>query len=1813
MNKKSLSLLCLLLTLLIFFGCEKSEVKETKSYSPKISQVVNRVTKGAIPSDSKIEVWFNDSVVDDDKINQQVEEELFNIQPTLKGKTYWKQTNLLVFEPTEPMEYWEKFQGSLNLKKLSKKFKDFEDLKFAFNIMGRELSSFKAELKLKTKNNPKVLNYSGKFSFSETTDLELIKEGVKLKNGSKNYLLEFFTEPDKKTFSFISEDIIRDNSTKNFVFLIDKDELNLEEEFVKEFQVTTLEEMKIVKLKLEEEGKKPKIRIEFSDEVDFEQNLNGLVSVQNMKKLKIQKNGSSLILDGDFNFGTEYTVVVETGLRSVWGTKTTKKLTRQIKFRDIKPQIYFASDGVILPEGNKYKLQFYSSNLKRVHIEVKKVYEKSLSEFIRNEKVTSISNRKTPFNRSYINRVGVIIHNETFEIGEQTNKFLLNEIDLSNVVSKNEKGLYLIRLNFNPRDMLVKPEGNNYRYIEEEGQIYKPLFFSNIGLICKYANNKRIVYTTDLKTGKPLSGVTVRLRSTYNDNSIYEQVKSDENGKAVLDNDRYYYSCYIEAEINGQRSVLKFNESEWNISGFDISGVDDRDDGVKTYIYTERGVYRPGDEINISAIVRHKIKKHPNNHPITLEMYNPNRNKVYETTNKINEDGFYNFKIQTKQEDPTGNWTAEFNIGGRTFYHTVKIETIVPYKLKVKLKSQHKKIVPSHKVLETEVTCNYLFGNPGSNLNTEVDLEINPINKRFNKYSQFTFRNPLLEFQKIQKKIFKGQLNDKGIKKIKWPLPTFTGIPSGLNIKLTATVFEKGGRPNKNWINIPLEPYTHYVGVQAPRYSYVATGSDMQLPVILVDSDGKVVAGKTIKYRIYKNSKHWWWYYDKSRKLKFKSDNNTLLVKEGEITSNKKHTILNYVPIDKGSYFIELIDESGTGHSTGTFLNAYPYGSSPGGDKNAGSLALTTEKEKYYVGETAEIKFPAPKDGSVLVTIEKYNSIIKQNWHSPNGEKEMIIKIPITKEMVPNVYVSVSLIQPHSQTLNDRPIRMFGILPVIVEDKENKHHIEIKTATQFRPEEEFEINLQTSNQKETQFTIAVVDEGLLDITQFPTPNPWKHFFKKVRLAVKTYDIFSHIIAANIGDVFKTFSIGGDVDYRKSQLEPKKGKKRFKPVSLFKGPIKTDKNGKAKVKFKMPNYVGSVRIMVIGANGKSFARAEKTVPVKTEIITLPTLPRVVGPGEKFTLPVSVFAMKENLGNVDVKIKTEGPLEIVAKNNQTLSFTDPDDKDCYFELKTKNEVGQSKVEIIASSGQYKTKNTVDLMVRPTSPRIYGSEEKYVIPGDKLKINIPGDGIKGTNNATLTISNFPNINFGHRLNWLIHYPYGCIEQTTSSVLPQLFIKRFIKYPEAYSNKVDANINAGLDRLRKFQLYSGGFSYWPHGSDVSEWGTLYGGHFIIEAKKLGYHVSEDLYERWLSYSQREARNHSGQLMYRVYRSYILAIDGNAELSEMNALKESHLDKMKPVQKWLLAAAYKLSGLPTDAESIIKNVGTTVDDYVEFSGTYGSRLRDVAMILDALVTLEKYDEADDILKQVATAISSRNWHSTQTIGYSLLSIGKYMTKILGGEEKIKISGNVKMPDGEVFSIETDKSIDIKIKEGFGKTLEVTIDNKTNINKVYTTLSWNGVPLISKLKDESQNLKLEVEWLDEVGNTIDPTNIKQGSTFFGHFRVTNTSMLKSVDEIALVQILPSGWEIVNTRLLNESLPAWTSDFELNQQEYLDIRDDRIMWFFDLYKLDQHKDFVVKLNAITIGEYNLPGTITEAMYNNTYKASKKGKKVKVTKR
>lgn len=1820
--------------LMILSACKDRAGFEKRPYALETAKMVSTVSSGLLASDAAIQVVFVADMVQPAQVGQIIQKKVFDFSPSIDGTAQWQDTRTLIFQPNRPLPFRETYSGTLDLNALFPEFKDkgLDALPIQFQVAGREIAQFSANLRLKDENDPKLLIYEGRIDFTEPVDLPRVKKATQLLLNNKSLPLEWSAESDKQ-FRFTTTPFSRIMKEQTLSFKMNKEVLEISYDFNRSLVIPALSDLKVTDIVRGEAGTQPDLTIEFSDELKADQDIRGLIQFEPALEARFTIIGRTVLIQAPFEYGQSYLLTIKPGIRSRWATSITQEFRETVPFEDMLPAMKFVRSGVFLPSSNQKKIAFLTVNLRRVQLKVLKVFESNLGPFLQMENLDGGAERRDDFNYQ-IDRVGVVVAEQELEIGDIKNKWLQHEIDLNTLIGSDERGVYLLELRFGREDMIYDTSEENLQYRRRQqdyyyndpaspgylwyhGRLYKPIICTNIGLVYKRGDKQHRVYVTNLLNALPMAGVRIKLMS-YQNQLIAEGFT---DGQGMVGFDGIEESVfYVEAEKDKQRSVIKVDEMQWNLSTFDTGGEIVSDEGTRAFIYADRGVHRPGDTIYLSAIIRNERHTFPQNHPVTLKVFNPKNQVIYEETNRKGVDGFYTFQFQTDEDDLTGNYIAQLTAGSKEFRHTLRIETVVPERLKVDLETDKTRFDHRDRELPVSLTSTYLFGNPAAGLQAEVTVTLSSVNKSFPQYGDYHFANQAAEFQAATYLIFNDKLDGRGRADLRWSLPDFRGAPSAITALITAEVRERGGRSSKNQQTVMIDPYPYYVGIKRPDllYGYAQTGQDYQMPLLVLSAEGEVAAGRTIQYRIYRNEYFWWWEYDSQDqyRLRFKSARNTQMIKEGTLVSGIAPVALTFRPEEGGEYLIEVQDSDKSGHVAAIFISAYPWGAAPFAGKDAGILAIKTDKEKYHPGDQALISFPVPPEASILFTLEKAGRVIESQWYeSGDPDPEKTIHVPVTAQMLPTVYASVAVLQPHAQTANDRPIRMYGVVPIHVEEPSTRQDLKITMPDELRPEEEFTVEVQTADGLPTQLTLTVVDEGLLSLTRFRTPDAWQAFFKKQGLSVRSYDLFNHVIGANRGDIFRTFSIGGDMegaDYREGQLEQQKAR-RFEAVVLFEGPVTTDERGKATLSFRMPNYIGAVRVMVVSARGNRYGKAEKTVPVKSDLMVLPTLPRVIGPRDKFRLPVTVFAMKENPGRVDVQVRLQDPLRIVGDSLQSLHFSKAAEKDVYFEILAQPAVGVAKIVIEARAADARSQYETELAVRSSTPRITESSSKAIEPGQIISVLIPDKGLQGSNRATLSIQRRPDLKLTRRILWLIRYPYGCIEQTISAVFPQLYLAEFLPRSRDAKRDMDRNINEAIARMGKFQLPSGGFAYWPGNNQESEWGTSYAGHFLIEARKLGYHVPEDMLRNWLRYQKTMAQRGTTNLMIQVYRNYTLALAGEASFAGLNVLLENQLNKMSDVQKWLLAAGYERAGAANAANRVLASSGTTVDDYIEFGDTYGSTLRDKSIILEQLILFERWHEAQKLASEIATALSSDNWYATQTTAYMLMALGKYFKAIEGeGDETPILAGKIRLPEGQEMAFETsDINYQVEIESGFGQEAQIVLDQKSTVKRAFINLEWSGLPLEYPGLDEEYNLTLSVEWLDEDGMTINPAVLTQGQTFWGHLRVSKLPRYHSkIEEIALVQVLPAGWEIDNLRLSGENLPAWTQGWSLNREKYLDIRDDRIMWFFDLNPHEHSLDFLVKLNAVTIGEFVLPPTLLEAMYNNDYRAAKAGSRIRV---
>ena len=782
---------------------------------------------------------------------------------------------------------------------------------------------------------------------------------------------------------------------------------------------------------------------------------------------------------------------------------------------------------------------------------------------------------------------------------------------------------------------------------------------------------------------------------------------------------------------------------------------------------------------------------------------------------------------------------------------------------------------------------------------------------------------------------------------------------------------------------------------------------------------------------------------------------------------------------------------------------------------------------------------------------------------------------------------------------------MYGVLSLMVDDKNTILKPIIKIDDVIKPEQTTSVTISETNGKPMSYVVAIVDDGLLDLTHFKTPDPHEYFYAKEALLVKSWDVYDYVIGAYSGELERILTIGGDADAIAAKT---KKANRFKPAVRFLGPF-TSNGGSHTHTFTLPPYMGSVRVMVIAGGNGAYVMAEKEVKVKKPLMMLATLPRVLGVSETFKIPVTIFATESNIKTVSLSLQAN-PL-ISAASNQTITFNKPDEQTVYLNAVVKNNTGIGKVRIVATCGNEKAVYETEIDIRNPNPIVTRVNEATIQPGQQYNMLVAPICEDKSSVATLEISSIPAINLQKRLDYLINYPYGCIEQTTSAVFPQLELSNLMDLNDERKRQIDINIKAAIVKIQNFQQADGGFSYWPgywSGDEASdEWGTSYAGHFLIEAADKGYIIPTNLMQQWKGYQHKKSSEwnvttapYYGSDLMQAYRLYLLALIKSADLGAMNRLKEYKF--LTTEGKWRLAAAYYLIGQEQVALSLISGLPKTFSKRPYPGITFGSDLRDEAMVLETLTLMGRKGEEIELLNKIANELAQEQWYSTQTTAYALLALAKYCGSNKG-DKKLIVNGTV---SGKSFNLNTNNAVSQTSISWLGGKGNVQLTNKGD-NVLYVRIINKGRPVSTSpiaIVNNPNILQVTATYTTTSGQPINITKIKQGTDFVAKVTVKNPGTRGLYSKMALTQIFPSGWEILNTRLFNSE-----GEFKSSPSDYMDIKDDRVNQYFNI-KQGETLTYYVQLNAAYLGKYFWPGVYCEAMYDNTISGGISGNWVEV---
>ncbi len=1767
----------------------------------------------------------------DIRLDENALAEAISISPKVDGRYTLLHSRRVAFISDDYLAYDTEYAVKINTSLLHSRAEEGEYLTLRFQTKPLKLD---IDIDPLTASNDDGWHIKGKIAGNDIVKVENITGMLRLK--SKGQKIQWLSDKDGREFSFIIPDIERKDRQQSITLHWAGGKWDKSFNGEVDIDIPASGVFELADAQVMGDGS-PQIILSFTDIIQAQQNFQGLITITDQAVPNYHVDGSQIIVYPKDETLSVVDVHISGKILNKQGIALGKDVKVQLNISPLHPAVRLLGQGTIVSSKMPASVGFEALNVRSVEVEVLKIYRDNILQFLQGNQISG---------DWYLEQVGKVVHTERIELDKTSdikrNKWGRYALDLNKFISADPGAIYQVRIGFKPEYVLypcasivgytATKEGESfmryiydyegYSYLHEEDPCYgafysayrfssRNVLISDIATTVKSTDDHQYYLSvTDINTAQPVSNAIIEFFD-FQQQSL-GKVTSSSTGSATTQLAKK--ASFAVVHKDNSFNYLRLEDAEvLSLTDFETQGRK-RNVGLDGFIYSDRGVYRPGDTIHVHFMLDDN-EKLPKDHPVTLVLTDPqgaekNRQVV---ANAVG--GIYSFVVPTLTKDKTGLWSIAVGVGPVQFYHNIRIETIKPNKLKIEIKAPEEISAQNTKSNIVAISSSWLYGVPARNLRARVEAVYQQRETSFKGFDNFLFTDEARTMSGDPVVLFDGTLDQEGHGNIPLNLSKDFQFPGKIRANLATRVFEKGGDYSEHYSQIFISPYTHYVGLSIPMdkwgmKSFSRNTSENVLDLVSLDENGQVAANRKLSIGIYDIQWRWWYYENERYNLyNLNADNHAQAVWTNTITTNlngKASINLDFNKVQDGRKMIRICDTQ-SGHCTSDFfyLSSWDMMAVEDERNSLNKIQITTDKMSYNVGDRVKLSVPTEAGNQLLVSIENGREVIFQDWLTARGE-QTDYEFTLSENMSPNIYIHISMIQSTAKR-NNLPIRMYGIAPIQVIDKSKKLQPIISAPNSLSANKLFSIEVSEADSKEMYYTVAIVDEGLLSLTNFHTPSPYDHFYAKRALAIKTWDSYDDILQG-AGDGFsQIISVGGDGEGIAAGND--KQAMRFKPVVMTAGPFKLSRGKRQKHEFIMPNYFGAVRAMVIAKQNNAYGHGELSIEVKDPLMVFGTVPRTLSIGESFTIPVNLISTRDNLGSVELSIKTSALLQPTQTNAQRTNLEKAGEKMLYIPAKVSSEPGIANIEIKANATSTNASQQVEVDVRNPMPQRFVTESKLLAAGQTWESTIAFFGTTGTNKAVLELTQIPPLKLESRLNYLIRYPFGCLEQTTSAVFPQLYLDKLTALSPEQIKKMRININQGINRIQHMQVAAGGFSYWSGEADIDEWASIYALHFMVEAQQAGYVVPSNtldkslVYEygratKFISKADKTTSEYRSKTLTQAYRLYVLALAGKYHLSAMNLLR---LEIGLPnVASFLLAGAYGKSGNAKVAYDLVKNSSSNVDAYGLDYWTYGSDLRDMALIAQAALDTDRSNDGFSMLKTIAEKLNTDQWYSTQSVAQSLLAVGKYVSRF----KRDNLKADLALNNGNVLSIDHMQPLflmDLNVKNQ--EKYKVTNRSAQDMYVTLVTYGQDNPSQMESVLAENSNIGIRVVYKNLDGSSIDVKELVQGTDFIAEISIINPrSRGTSLDRLALNHIIPSGWEIRNTRINNTEVFVPEDEFD-----YRDIRDDRIHTFF---ALNTTKTFRIFLNAAYLGEFYLPPMRVEAMYDHEIYASTKGDKVRV---
>ena len=1811
-----IGLVCAMLLLAFMPSCGKKGtttgggstfVERIKPLDEALLSLLDSYTSGAIISGEPIMVRFSNPADMKVKYGEEIPAKAFNFTPTLKGKAVWIDENTVGFQ----YDNIDKDQNYVCKFKMSE-FVDVDPdqtLEFGFGVR-RQNISIVAEQPICVSNES--MNYVMRLAFAVPIDQD---EAINMFDASlRNSHPVQMTYVGNNIYDFEIQNFDRRNDNYEVQVVLDGKAVEAKSKSTR--TLTIYAKDSFIPLLFDVDRTSDHGTLYFSQPLKASQNLTGFISVPRNLGYKADIKGNKI----DFYFDKsnlysyqleDLTIGIESGIRAENGMVLQNDYEFSLDLTAVQPKVRWTDDGIIIPNVDETTVYFDAICLNSVTLRIVRIFDDNILSFLQDNELTETYG---------VCKAGRLEKKVRLAVDNPyPNQWKTFPIVLSDYIKVEPGAMYQLSLDFGPADYTfasdemkkaVKddeqkeasywdgqsydykvyrydgewgdPEGfYYYNYVEEK----KNIVVSDLAVTAKMGRNDVLdVFVYQISDAKPASGAQV---TAYNYQK-QELSKGNVNAQGYVRLQCENRPAFVVAtDKKGSKSVIKLSDGNaLSYSRFNVSG-EQIEKGVSAFAYSNRGVWRPGDDLQLNLMLNDMESSIPAEYPVILEVIDATGRLYAKQVNTKPVNDIYCFTVPTDVADETGLWMARYKVGNSVITQNLRVETVKPNRLEIKFDLPE--VISLTHNDRVNLTSRWLNGMKANGLKAEVDVVLRSGETSFKNFADYSFENVTQSFEPEELSLYSGQLNAEGVANVGFGPLKDVYASQMMNGTFTVKVFEPGGDFSIASFASKLSPYERYVGVNLPettaRYgSYYDTGKDWKFNIAMVSENGTAYkSAVALEYALYKLDSYWWWSSEDIWDLqRYASGTYKAPVQNGTLTCNGTTSVSFNIPDEKwGSYLFVINDRQG-GHTFAKIIDFdWGYGHSSSASGAPAQLAMKSTAESYQVGEKIVVTFPANEQAKALVTVEANDKVLQTQLVENLGQ-EGKVEITATEEMIPNVYVYVALIQPHDAA-NDMPIRLYGVTPVKVEDKKLQLQPSIQIPETANTKKKIDVKIGEAAGQAMTYTLAVVDEGILGLTNYKTPNPYGYFNSKQALSVRTWDNYSSIVDAFSGELGSVYAIGGDgIINQEVTLD-----KRFKAYAITLGPFELKAGETQTHSFEVPQCSGALRFMVVAkGNGKAFGSSEKKMTVVDPINLYPSAPRVVAPGDELNLKVQVQAPTMKNKTLDVKFDNKN-LEPLGALPTSVKIDANGEGLIAVMTSIPKTLGNAELNVKVTGEGYTAESSTEMPIRMPYAERRNTITKEVAAGQTVSVPFNLAGMPGTQQGNITVSNLLPVDLFGRIDYLMDYPHGCLEQTTSKAFPQLYLNYFAQLDDKDKEAMKNNVEMAITNLKQFQKSDNSMTNWVGGRYTDPWTEIYALHFLVEANKQGYNVPQYFLDGLLIYQADRAKQWKNNPDYKqgetiqAYRLFVLALAGKAEMGAMNRFKEIEMNY--DLTKALAAAAFALTGKTSIAQNLLPvlEVGRTMSDYYT---SFGSYTRDLAFYtyVQMLCDVDQQTVQNNI-NEVCRMLSSNRWMDTQTTAFSLFVLGKYAEKM--NISNTNLSANVKV-NGEERNLNTNMA-----SVGFGFTPKVgsnTVEIKNNTDQKMMASIFTKTAVAEYDMEESGNLiKMTVNYFTKSGAAANLSALTPGTDLRVVMTVQNPSEYQ-VTELALSYYLPSGWELVNERVNGEMTGN-------EGAKHIDLRDDRAYFYFDLMP-GAKKTFTLKANATYEGNYMIPAVRCEDMYN-----------------